>query len=108
LRGSPRPRTRPLNIPELGVDAPIWKRARRPYPRIDFTGENKRNILAADPIPEGKDVAPLGKSGTRGAVVISLVADQDENSETQPADRENVVGLISLRVPDASSGVGGT
>ncbi|MEU0091825.1 Z1 domain-containing protein [Kribbella sp. NPDC006257] len=93
---------RMLWLDELGQDAPIWKRARRQDPRIDFTGENKRNILAASPLPEGKDFPTLGRSSTRGVLVISLVADQDETSEAAPVDRTNVVGLISLRVPDAS------
>ncbi len=93
---------RMLGIPELGVEAPIFKRARRAAPRIDFTGENKRNILSAEAIPEGKDVAVLGKSEKRGVIVISLVADQDEDSEKFPVAREDVVGLLSLRVPDRS------
>ena len=93
---------RMLQIGELGMDAPIWKRARRQPPRIDFTGENKRNILAADPVPEGANVPGLGKSDTRGVLVISLVADQDETTEATPVVRQDVVGLISLRVPDKS------
>ncbi|WP_067885346.1 Z1 domain-containing protein [Nocardia vaccinii] len=94
---------RMLWFDELGLEAPIWKRARRPQPpRIDFTGENKRNILSANPIPAGAAVGPLGASDTRGVVVISLVADQDETSEAAPVVRDNVVGLLSLRVPDKS------
>lgn len=93
---------RMLSIDELGLDAPVFKRARRAAPRIDFTGENKRNILAAEAIPEGKDVTPLGKSDTRGVVVISLVADLADDDEKTPVAREDVVGLISLRVPDRS------
>ncbi|WP_329414591.1 Z1 domain-containing protein [Nocardia vinacea] len=93
---------RMLWFDELGLEAPVWKRARRQPPRIDFTGENKRNILSANPVPEGKAIAGLGKSDTRGVVVISLVADQNEASEAAPVVRDNVVGLISLRVPDKS------
>lgn len=93
---------RMLPIEELGMDAPIWKRARRQPPRIDFTGENKRNILAATPVPEGNNVPGLGSSDTRGVLVISLVADQDETTEATPVVRHDVVGLISLRVPDKS------
>jgi hypothetical protein len=93
---------RMLRFEELGTDAPIWKRARRQSPRIDFTGENKRNILAASAVPAGEDVPVLGKSTTRGVLVISLVADQVESSEAAPVDRADVVGLISLRVPDKS------
>ena len=93
---------RMLEFDELEGAAPIWKRARRAYPRIDFTGENKRNILAASAVPEGKDFPFLGTSRTRGVLVISLIADQDETSEAEPVDRANAVGLISLRVPDAS------
>jgi hypothetical protein len=93
---------RMLSFDELDGEAPIWKRARRQPPRIDFTGENKRNLLSASPVAEGKDFPILGKSGTRGVLVISLVADQAEMSEQTPVDRSNVVGLISLRVPDGS------
>jgi len=93
---------RMLTFDESGLDAPIWKRARRQPPRIDFTGENKRNILSANAVPEGANVVGLGKSDTRGVVVISLVADQDETTEASPVVRDDVVGLISLRVPDKS------
>ncbi|NKZ67072.1 hypothetical protein GTG23_22885 [Rhodococcus hoagii] len=93
---------RMLHIQELGVDAPIFKRARRAAPRIDFTGESKRNILAAEAIPEGKDVAPLGKSDKRGVVVISLVADVADDDEKMQVAREDIVGMLSLRVPDRS------
>jgi hypothetical protein len=93
---------RMLWFDELGREAPVWKRARRQPPRIDFTGENKRNILSASPVPEGATAAGLGKSDTRGVVVVSLVADQDEASEAAAVVRDNVVGLISLRVPDKS------
>lgn len=94
---------RMLRFEELGEnEAPIWKRTRRGSPRIDFTGENKRNILSASDVPEGKEFPILGKSETRGVLVISLVADQVEKSEHTPVDRADVVGLISLRVPDRS------
>jgi hypothetical protein len=93
---------RMLWFDELGLEAPVWKRARRQPPRIDFTGENKRNIHSANPVPEGEAIAGLGRSDTRGVVVISLVADQNEASEAVPVLRDNVVGLISLRVPDKS------
>ena len=93
---------RMLWLDELEGEAPIWKRARRQLPRIDFTGENKRNLLSASDVPEGKDFPSLGKSSTRGVLVISLVADQNETTEGTPVDRFDVVGLISLRVPDGS------
>ncbi|MEV6285626.1 Z1 domain-containing protein [Kribbella sp. NPDC051770] len=93
---------RMLSFPELAAAAPIWKRKRRQPPRIDFTGENKRNLLSAEAVPQGGNFAMLGASSTRGVLVISLVADQNETSELTPVDRPQVVGLISLRVPDAS------
>jgi hypothetical protein len=93
---------RMLWLDELGREAPIWKRGRRQFPRIDFTGENKRNLLSANDVPEGDDFPKIGKSGTRGVLVISLVADQEETTEEVPVDRSDVVGLISLRVPDGS------
>lgn len=93
---------RMLSIEGLSTEAPIWRRGRRQEPRIDFTGENKRNILSASAVPEGADVVGLGRSDTRGALVISLVADQEERTEDTPVTRENVVGLLSLRVPDKS------
>ncbi|WP_455901547.1 Z1 domain-containing protein [Rhodococcus gordoniae] len=93
---------RRLWISELGLEAPIFKRARRSAPRIDFTGENKRNILAAEPIPEGLPVPVLGQSKTRGVVVISLVADIANDNENISIGRSDVVGLMSLRVPDES------
>ncbi|MFI6827893.1 Z1 domain-containing protein [Kribbella sp. NPDC050241] len=91
---------RTLRLEELPVEAPIWKRARRQAPRIDFTGENKRNILAASAVPKGEEFPVLGKSRTRGVLVISLVADQIEDDESAAVGRSDVVGLISLRVPD--------
>lgn len=87
---------------ELTVPAPIFKRSRRQPPRIDFTGENKRNILAAERVPSGEALPGIGKSITRGVLVISLVADRDENSESDEVSRDEVVGMISLRVPDKS------
>ncbi len=93
---------RMLAIDGLGTEAPIWRRARRQAPRIDFTGENKRNLLSASPVSEGAEVDGLGKSDTRGVLVISLVADQDETTEDTPVALADVVGLISLRVPDKS------
>lgn len=93
---------RMLWLDELEREAPIWTRARRQPPRIDFTGENKRNLLSASDVPEGKEFPSLGKSSTRGVLVISLVADQIETTEETQVDRSDVVGLISLRVPDSS------
>jgi len=93
---------RMLWFDELNAWVPVFKRGRRQPPRFDFTGENKRNILSASPVPEGAHVIGLGKSDTRGVMVISIVADQDETSEATPVVRNDVVGLISLRVPDKS------
>lgn len=93
---------RELKFEELTVSAPIFKRKRRPLPRIDFTGENKRIILASEPVPSGGSLPGIGKSDTRGVLVISLVADRDEQDEGSTVTREDVVGLISLRVPDKS------
>jgi len=93
---------RALWFDKLGQAAPIWKRARRSEPRIDFTGENKRNLLAANCVPEGESCPALGSSSTRGVLVISLVADRDEANEASPVEEGDVVGLISLRVPDSS------
>ncbi|MDN7121461.1 hypothetical protein INN71_08665 [Nocardioides sp. ChNu-153] len=93
---------RELEFDELPVPAPVFKRGRRKDPRIDFTGENKRNILAAGAVPSGESLPGLGKSDTRGVLVVSLVADRDETSEAEPVTRDEVVGLISLRVPDKS------
>ncbi len=93
---------RELHFAELVVPAPIFKRGRRKDPRIDFTGENKRNILSAGAVPSGGLLPGLGKSDTRGVLVVSLVADRDEESEAEVVTRDEVVGLISLRVPDNS------
>lgn len=93
---------RELKLDELPVLAPIFHRARRQPPRIDFTGENKRNILAAGAVPSGGLLPGLGASDTRGVLVVSLVADRDETSEAEAVSRDDVVGLISLRVPDKS------
>lgn len=89
---------RELNIEELSLPAPVFKRSRRQPPRIDFTGENKRNILVAEPVPAGESLPGIGKSDTRGVLIISLVAE----SETEAVSRHDVVGMISLRVPDKS------
>ena len=51
-----------LAIDGLDVAAPIFKRARRQPPRIDFTGENKRNILAASPVPGGPSSPVLARA----------------------------------------------
>jgi len=93
---------RMLWFDELEAEVPVFKRGRRQLPRFDFTGENKRNLLSASAVPEGAHVDGLGKSDTRGVIVISLVADQDETTEATPVVRDDVVGLISLRVPDKS------
>lgn len=94
---------RGLDFPELSVSAPIFRRNRRPAPRIDFTGESKRNIRSAEGIASGEPIPGVGASKKRGVIVISLVADRAESSESQPVSREEVVGLISLRVPDSSA-----
>jgi hypothetical protein len=93
---------RELAFDELSTPAPIFRRGRRQPPRIDFTGENKRNILAAQPVASGKALPGLGASDTRGVLVISLVADRDETSEADAVSRHEIVGMISLRVPDKS------
>jgi ribosomal protein S18 acetylase RimI-like enzyme len=93
---------RELTFDGLSVPAPIFKRSRRQMPRIDFTGENKRNILAAEGVPSGENLPGLGKSETRGVLVITLVADREEKSEANTVSRHEVVGMISLRVPDKS------
>jgi hypothetical protein len=93
---------RALQLDEFDFPVPIFKRGRRGDPRIDFTGENKRNILAAEPVPSGQPLPGLGTSETRGVLVISLVADRDEKSEADAVNRDEVVGMISLRVPDKS------
>lgn len=94
---------RMLWFDELQAEAPVFQRQRRVAPRIDFTGENKRILLGADPIAEGNSVKPLDKSDKRGVVVITLVADIDEPSNSsQPVKRANVVSLLSIRIPDKS------
>lgn len=93
---------RGLWFDELGAEAPIFRRRRRDAPRIDFTGENKRIWLGADPVAEGADVAPIGKSDRRGVVVVTLVADVDESDDSESVRRSQVVGLMSVRVPDRS------
>ena len=93
---------RDLAFEELKALAPIFRRARRKDPRIDFTGENKRNILASACVPSGEELSSVGKSDTRGVLVISLVADLDESDDITRVARQDVVGLISLRVPDKS------
>lgn len=95
-------RGRTFKFNELGVEAPIFQRSRRGAPRIDFTGENKRNVLAADPVAEGRNVPGLGESVTRGVVVVSLVADVEEKDESNNVDRADIVGLLSIRIPDKS------
>lgn len=99
---APQAPGRELSFEELSVPAPVFKRSRRQPPRIDFTGENKRNILAAEPVPAGKSLPGIGKSDTRGVLVISLVADREEATEAEAASRQEVVGMISVRVPDKS------
>ncbi|MBY6363258.1 Z1 domain-containing protein [Rhodococcoides corynebacterioides] len=87
-----------VELEELGVRAPVWKRKRREGQRIDFTGENKRNILAAEAVPRGEEADGLGRSQTRGALVISLVDDRAV-TDTSPT-RGDITGLLSLRAPD--------
>lgn len=93
---------RDLYFEELSVPAPIFKRARREAPRIGFTGESERNRLSAGVVAEGREIPGLGKSDTRGVVVVTLVADREEKSAEDAVSRDEVVGLISLRVPRAS------
>ena len=47
-------------------------------------------------------MAPIGKSDRRGVVVVTLVADVDESDDSESVRRSQVVGLMSVRVPDRS------
>lgn len=107
----PQPHTttaRGVVLPGLTVSpAPVFQRSRRPFPRIDFTGENKRNLLAASAGASGRPLGPVPGSPQRGVIVVSLVEDSGRPS-TAPLPSgdvpvEDVVGLMSLRVPDASA-----
>ncbi|MDD7966558.1 Z1 domain-containing protein [Actinomycetospora lemnae] len=85
---------RMVAIDELGLDAPVWRRKRRQPPRIDFTGENKRNILSAGAIPEGAEVETLGHSETRkaGRRRWARVAQGPEQIDPEPARTNPVRG----------------
>lgn len=87
-----------FGIPELGGDISIVKRKRRAK-RIDFVGSDRKHRAAARPIALGEPVAPLGKSATRGVILVSIVPDRDPDDTTKPVGRDDLVGLISIAVP---------
>ena len=81
----PKDPGRQLTFDELDVPAPIFRRARRQQPRIDFTGENKRNILASQQVASGSALPGIGGSDTRGILMVSLVADLAVTSMDAPS-----------------------
>jgi hypothetical protein len=91
---------RKFSIPELGGNIPIVTRnRRRGSGRIDFVGSDRKHRAAARPIALGEPVAHLGKSATRGVILISIVPDRDSDDATKPVSRNDLVGLISIAVP---------
>ena len=89
---------RELEIPEISGNVSVVKRKRRPG-RIDFVGSDRKHRAAARPIALDQPVAPLGRSATRGVVLISVVPDREPDDVTQPVDPKDLVGLISIAVP---------
>ncbi|MGL5825376.1 MAG: Z1 domain-containing protein [Nocardioides sp.] len=87
-----------LNIPELGGDVSVVKRKRRAR-RIDFVGSDRKHRAAVRPIALGQQVASLGKSSSRGVILVSLVPDREPDDDTTPIERKDLVGLISIAVP---------
>jgi hypothetical protein len=87
-----------FGIPELGGDISIVTRKRRGG-RIDFVGSDRKHRAAARPIALGEAVAPLGKSATRGVILVSIVPDRKPDDPTKPVGRNELVGLISIAVP---------
>lgn len=94
-----------FGIPELGGDISIVKRKRRGG-RIDFVGSDRKHRAAARPIALGEPVAPLGKSATRGVILVSIVPDREPDDVTKPVSRNELVGLISIAVPARAVSMG--
>ncbi|MFW0783601.1 Z1 domain-containing protein [Gordonia sp. CPCC 206044] len=95
---SPKTAGRVVDIPELGGQVPIVKRKRRSG-RRDFIGSDRKHRAAARPIAHGQAVASLGASPTRGVILVSLVPDRLDDDGRAPADRKDLVGLISMAIP---------
>ncbi|MBW9213224.1 Z1 domain-containing protein [Mumia sp. zg.B53] len=89
---------RMIDVPELGGDVPIVKRKRRAG-RADFVGSDRKHRAAARPIARGGAEAQLGASSTRGVVLVSIVPDREPDDATEPVERKDLVGLISIAVP---------
>ncbi|WP_137876352.1 Z1 domain-containing protein [Rhodococcus sp. Q] len=89
------------DIPELGGEVPVIKRKRRTG-RIDFVGSDRKHRAAAYPIALGERVAPIGKSSTRGVVLVSIVPDREPDDAESRIERADLVGLISIAVPAES------
>lgn len=95
-----RPNTggRVCEVPELGGNISIVKRKRRAG-RIDFVGSDRKHRAAARPIALGEPVAALGQSATRGVILVSVAPDREPDNASDPVDREDLIGLISIAVP---------
>jgi len=89
---------RMFDISELGGAVPVVQRKRRAN-RNDFVGSDRKHRAAARPIARGESVAPLGKSPTRGVVLVSIAPDREHDEATSPIKRDELVGLISIAVP---------
>lgn len=87
---------------ELGGTVPIVTRRRRPLPRIDFIGSDRKHTTALLPIVAGEAVAGLPAAEGRGVVLIYLADDRAEDADRKKVGEltaENVVPLLSLAAP---------
>jgi hypothetical protein len=91
-----------VGFDELGGTVPIVTRRRRPAPRIDFIGSDRKHTTALLPIAAGEAVAGLPATEGRGVVLIYLADDRAEDADRNKVGEltvEHVVPLLSLAAP---------
>jgi hypothetical protein len=87
---------------ELGGNVPIVTRRRRPAPRIDFIGSDRKHTTALLPVAAGEEVPGLPAAEGRGVALIYLADDRDEGRDREKIGvltEAHVVPLFSIAAP---------
>lgn len=82
--------------------APVVTRSRRPKPRIDFIGSDRKHTSALEPIAGGHPVPGMPGKDSRGVVLVYLADDRPEDNDHNKVGvltAEHVVPLLSFAAP---------
>ncbi|MCD2441442.1 Z1 domain-containing protein [Agromyces sp. SYSU K20354] len=96
-----------ITIDHLGEEiGPIVTRRRRPDPRIDFMGSDRKHARALEPIARGLDVEGLPGATGRGVLLTYLVDDRPDDAKASSPVLENLVPLLSFAPPKSATSTG--